>query len=251
MGLNRSTDYAQSQAKEQTALRLRLRDIAPARVRYGYRRVHVMLQREGWQVNPKRVYRLYRSEGLERRLKTHKKKQAALPRVPCPEVAAPNDRWSMDFVSDRLADGSSFRVLALGDNVSRVSPALEAARSLTGQRVTEVLDRAVATYGLPKTLHVDNGPEFAGQALDAWAYRRGVQLCFSRPGKPTDNAFCESFHGKLRTEFLNTHWFESLAEARSRLEEWRKEDNEARPHSSLGDLTPAEFLAQWPKPGSD
>jgi putative transposase len=115
--------------------------------------------------------------------------------------------------------------------------------------VTEVLDRAVTTYGLPKTLRVDNGPEFAGQALDAWAYRRGVQLCFSRPGKPTDNAICESFNGKLRTAFLNTHWFESLAEARSRLEEWRKEYNEARPHSTLGDLTPAEFLARWPESG--
>jgi putative transposase len=114
VGLNRSTYYYQSQAKEQTVLRMRIRDIAAARVRYGYRRVHVMLQREGWTVNHKRVYRLYRSEGLELRLKTRKKKHAALPRVPCPEVAAPNDRWSMDFVSDLLADGSSFRVLALG-----------------------------------------------------------------------------------------------------------------------------------------
>jgi len=128
---------------------------------------------------------------------------------------------------------------------------LEADRALTGRRVVLVLERAVAQYGLPARLQVDNGPEFAGQALDAWAYRRGVQLCFSRPGKPTDNAYCESFHGKLRDEFLNAHWFERLGQAQDRLEEWRKDYNEARPHSSLGDRTPAEFLANWMETGKD
>lgn len=249
-GLNRATFYYRSCAKDQSALRMRIRDIAAARVRYGYRRIHILLQREGWKVNHKRVYRLYRTEGLELRLKMRKKKQAALPRVPCPEATAPNDRWSMDFVSDRLADGRSFRVLALVDNVSRVSPALEADFSITGKRVTEVLDRAVALYGLPKTIRVDNGPEFSGKELDAWAYRRGVKLCFSRPGKPTDNAYSESFNGKLRAEFLDAHWFESMTEFRPSLEAWRKEYNEVRPHSSLGDLAPTEYLARWQKPGN-
>ena len=247
VGLSRSTYYYQSQARDQTALRLRIRDIAAARVRYGYRRVHIMLQREGWQVNHKRVYRLYRAQGLELRLKIRKKKRAAAPRGVTPAAAAPNDRWSMDFVSDRLADGRAFRVLALVDNVSRVSPVLAARSSWSGQQVTELLDQAIQRYGRPQMLQVDNGPEFAGKALDAWAYRRGVQLCFSRPGKPTDNAYCESFNGKLRAEFLDAHWFLDLSEAQQGLEEWRKEYNEVRPHSSLGDRTPAEFLAGCPK----
>ena len=229
-----------SQAKDQSALRIRIRDFATSRVRYGYRRIQILLQREGWKVNHKRVYRLYKQEGLELRLKTRKKKRVALPRAVCPEAAAPNDRWSIDFVSDRLSDGRAFRVLSLVDNVSRVSPALEADFKMTGERVCEVLNRAIVAHGLPKTIRLDNGPEFAGKALDAWAYRRGVKLCFSRPGKPTDNAFCESFNGKLRDEFLATHWFENMADVREHLEKWREEYNRFRPHSSLGDLSPFE-----------
>ncbi len=237
-----------SQAKDQSALRIRIRDFATSRVRYGYRRIQILLQREGWKVNHKRVYRLYKQEGLELRLKTRKKKRAALPRAVCPEATAPNDRWSIDFVSDRLADGRAFRVLSLVDNVSRVSPALEADFKMTGERVCEVLNRAIVAHGLPKTIRLDNGPEFAGKALDAWAYRRGVKLCFSRPGKPTDNAFCESFNGKLRDEFLTTHWFENMADVRVHLEMWREEYNRFRPHSSLGDLSPFEWLQSQPKP---
>jgi putative transposase len=237
-----------SQAKDQSALRIRIRDFATSRVRYGYRRIQILLQREGWKVNHKRVYRLYKQEGLELRLKTRKKKRAALPRAVCPEATAPNDRWSIDFVSDRLADGRAFRVLSLVDNVSRVSPALEADFKMTGERVCEVLNRAIVAHGLPKTIRLDNGPEFAGKALDAWAYRRGVKLCFSRPGKPTDNSFCESFNGKLRDEFLTTHWFENMADVRVHLEKWREEYNRFRPHSSLGDLSPFEWLQSKLKP---
>ena len=237
-----------SQAKDQSALRIRIRDFATSRVRYGYRRIQILLQREGWKVNHKRVYRLYKQEGLELRLKTRKKKRAALPRAVCPEATAPNDRWSIDFVSDRLADGRAFRVLSLVDNVSRVSPALEADFKMTGERVCEVLNRAIVAHGLPKTIRLDNGPEFAGKALDAWAYRRGVKLCFSRPGKPTDNAFCESFNGKLRDEFLTTHWFENMADVRVHLEKWREEYNRFRPNSSLGDLSPFEWLQSQLKP---
>lgn len=237
-----------SQAKDQSALRIRIRDFATSRVRYGYRRIQILLQREGWKVNHKRVYRLYKQEGLELRLKTRKKKRVALPRAVCPEAVAPNDRWSIDFVSDRLSDGRAFRVLSLVDNVSRVSPALEADFKMTGERVCEVLNRAIVAHGLPKTIRLDNGPEFAGKALDAWAYRRGVKLCFSRPGKPTDNAFCESFNGKLRDEFLATHWFENIADVRLHLETWREEYNRFRPHSSLGDLSPFEWLQRQLRP---
>ena len=154
-----------SQAKDQSALRIRIRDFATSRVRYGYRRIQILLQREGWKVNHKRVYRLYKQEGLELRLKTRKKKRVALPRAVCPEAVAPNDRWSIDFVSDRLSDGRAFRVLSLVDNVSRVSPALEADFKMTGERVCEVLNRAIVAHGLPKTIRLDNGPEFAGKAL--------------------------------------------------------------------------------------
>jgi putative transposase len=178
LGVARSTFRYQSNKDPQVALRIRLKDLAGTRVRWGYRRLHVLLQREGWQVNHKRVYRLYKQEGLELRVK-RKKKRVALPRVPCPAATKPNDRWSLDFVSDRLADGRANRVLTLVDNVSRVSPAIEVDFSLSGRRVTEVLDRAAALYGLPKAVCVDNGPEFSGKELDAWAYRRGVAICFS------------------------------------------------------------------------
>lgn len=231
----------------QVALRMRLKDLAGARVRWGYRKLHVLLRREGWAVNHKRVYRLYKQEGLELRTRT-KKKRASLPRVPCPPATAPNERWSLDFLTDRLADGRAFRVLTLVDNVSKVSPAIEVDFSLTGRRVTQVLDRAVAQYGLPKAICVDNGPEFSGRELDAWAYRHGVKLCFSRPGKPTDNAFAESFNGRVRQECLNTHWFEKIVEAQQVLEDWREEYNTERPHSSLGMKTPAEFAAAWQPP---
>jgi putative transposase len=183
LGVSRSSMRYQSRADQQGALRLRLKDLAAARVRWGYRRLHVLLGREGRKVNHKRVYRLYKQEGLELRLRT-KKKRAALPRVPCPQASAPNERWGLDFVSDRLADGRAFRVLTLVDNVSRVSPALEVDSSLTGKRVTRVLDRAAEVHGLPKALCVDNGPELSGRELDAWAYLKGVNLCFSRPGYP-------------------------------------------------------------------
>ena len=245
LGVSRSSMRYQNRADQQVALRLRLKDLAAVRVRWGYRRLHVLLGREGWKVNHKRVYRLYKQEGLELRMRPRRKKRAATPRVPCPPATAPNERWSMDFLAERLSDGRAFRVLTLVDNVSRVSPALEADSSLTGKRVTEVLDRAAALYGLPRALCVDNGPEFAGKELDAWAYRRGVKLCFSRPGKPTDNAFVESFNGRLRDECLSAHWFATLEEAKATLEAWRKEYNTERPHSSLGLKTPAEFAATW------
>jgi putative transposase len=229
---------------DQTALRMRLRDLAAARVRYGYRRLHVLLQREGWQVNHKRVYRLYRQEGLALRRRCRRKRASPV-RVMQHRAQAPNERWSMDFVSDTLATGQRFRALTLVDNFSRVSPAIEVDFSLTGRRVVAVLDQLKATYGIPKRLGVDNGPEFISKALDAWAHSNGVQLEFSRPGKPTDNALIESFNSRLRQDCLNQHWFYSIQEAQTSIEAWRQDYNMHHPHSALDYAAPQTFAWQW------
>lgn len=223
---------------------MRIRDLAAARVRYGYRRLHILLQREGWLVNHKRVYRLYRQEGLSLRLKTHKKRVSA-GRVLPPAPTAPNQRWSMDFMSDRLDDGRRFRILTLVDNMTRESLTIEVNRSFSGQAVADVLDWLAQTTGLPQVIQVDNGPEFVSKALDAWAHRRQVKLVFSRPGTPTDNPFIEAFNGRLRQECLDQNWFVSLDDARTLIEAWRQDYNLVRPHSSLGHLTPVAYKRNW------
>jgi putative transposase len=243
-GVPRSRCRYQSQAKDQTPLRQRLRELAAVRVRYGYRRLHVLLRREGWRVNHKRIYRLYREEGLSIRIK-QRKKRVSLPRVTPPPAERPNERWSIDFLTDSLVDGRRFRAMTIVDNVSRVSPAIEVDSSLKGEHVVAVLERLKETVGLPKRIAVDNGPEFISKALDAWAYRNQVTLEFSRLGKPTDNAFVESFNGHFRQECLDQHWFETLAEAREVIEAWRVDYNEERPHRALGQQVPAAFLASW------
>jgi putative transposase len=244
VGVSRSTWRYRSQAQDQTVLRLRLRDLAATRVRYGYRRLHVLLKREGWQVTHKRVDRLYREEGLGIRIK-RKKKRTCVPRVMPAPAQRPQERWSMDFLTDSLADGRRFRVLTLVENVSRVSPAIEADFSLTGERVVTTLEGLQQTIGAPARLAIDNGPEFISKALDTWAYRNGVQLEFSRLGKPTDNAFAESFNARFRDECLNQHWFASLEEVRTIVEGWRIEYNTERPHRALGQQTPAAWEAAW------
>ncbi len=241
-GVPRSSHRYRSVARDQDALRLRLRDLAAARVRYGYRRLHVLLRREGWPVNHKRVYRLYREEGLGIRVKRRRKRVSG-PRVLPPPAQRPQERWSLDFLTDSLADGRRFRALTIVDNVSRMSPAIEVGRSLTGERVVAVLERLKRTVGTPERIAVDNGPEFISKVLDAWAYRNGVRLEFSRPGKPTDNAFAESFNGRFRDECLDQHWFASLEEARRIVEDWRVEYNTERPHRALGQQTPAAWTA--------
>ena len=241
--LQRSVYYYHHRRDPQTELRLRLKDLAAARVRYGYERLHTLLRREGWQINLKRVYRLYHEEGLSLRLKT-KKKRISGRRVPLSRPAAPNECWSMDFVHDRLADGRPFRVLTLVDNFSRVSPAIECDFSFNGPRVVAVLER-LKENGLPQTIKVDNGSEFISKVVDAWAHRNGVKLEFSRPGKPTDNAYIESFNGKLRTECLDQNWFASLQEVKEKLNAQRKEHNTQRPHSALNFQTPEQFLRNW------
>jgi putative transposase len=243
-GIPRSSYRYRSAARDQTALRLRLRDLAATRVRYGYRRLHILLQREGWRVNHKRVYRLYREEGLGIRAKRRRKRVSGS-RVLLPPAHRPQERWSMDFLTDSLADGRRFRVLTIVDTVSRVSPAIEVGVSVTGERVVAVLERLRRTIGRPERIAIDNGPEFISKALDAWAYQNGVQLEFSRPGKPTDNAFAESFNGRFRDECLDQHWFASLEEVRQTVEAWRIDYNTQRPHRALKQQTPASWEAAW------
>ena len=243
----RSTWRYRSRARDQSALRVRLRDLAAVRVRYGYRRLHVLLQREGWTINHKRVYRIYREDGLGIRVK-RRRKRVSLPRVTPAPPLRPQERWSLDFLTDSLVDGRRFRVLTIVDNVSRVSPAIEVATSLTGERVVSVLERLRGTIGAPERIAIDNGPEFVSKALDAWAYRHAIRLEFSRLGKPTDNAFVESFNGHFRAECLDQHWFESVEEASQTIEQWRVDYNTERPHRSLKQQTPVAFAAAWEEP---
>jgi putative transposase len=228
----------------QDALRQRLRELAAVRVRFGYRRLTVLLKREGWRVNAKRIYRLYALEGLEVRTKP-RKKLASRARVPLPRATRPNERWSMDFVSARTADGRWFRTLTVLDLYTRESLALVADRSLTGVKVAAALSRVLQHRARPDAITVDNGGEFVSRAMDAWAYAHDVRLDFIRPGKPVENGFIESFNGKLRDECLNSHVFTSVAEAQTVLDAWRDDYNHVRPHSSLQDRTPAAMGAMW------
>jgi len=239
--LRRSSYRYQSMADEQAALRMRIRDLAAVRVSYGYRRLHVLLRREGWQVNHKRVYRLYRAEGLTLRRKTPRRRVAHQRREVRPTVATPNERWSMDFMSDELFDGRRIRLLTLVDHFTRESPAIAVDGSIGGHRVVSVLARLALQGRVPKTIAVDNGPEFISKVLDQWAYMNGVELDFSRPGKPTDNAMIESFNARVRQECLNENWFLSLEDAQEKVEAWRRHYNSERPHSALGQLAPEEF----------
>lgn len=191
-------------------------------------------------VNHKRTERIYHEEGLALR-KKRRRKGAAGARVVMPSPQRPNERWSMDFVSDSIVNGRRFRALAIVDDYSRECPAIEVDTSIGGARVVSVLERLSQTRGLPDVITLDNGPEFAGRYLDEWAFRNGVKLNFIRPGKPIENAFAESFNGRLRDECLNTNWFISLKHAREIIEDWRKDYNEVRPHSSLNHRTPMEY----------
>jgi putative transposase len=226
----------------QEALRMRLRELAGSRVRYGYRRLTVLLKREGWEVNAKRIYRLYSEEGLM--VRTQKRRERAQrQRVPLGRAVRPNHKWSMDFVAQRLPDGRWIRVLTVVDQFTRECLALHADNSLSGEKVATALDKVVALRGTPASITVDNGTEFASKAMDLWAYRNRVHLDFIRPGKPVENGYIESFNGKLRNECLNVEVFFTLADARRKLHLWRRDYNHYRPHSALADRTPAEFAA--------
>lgn len=244
MSAGRSTVRYVSVKPPQDALRRRLRELAEVRVAYGYRRLHVLLGREGWRVNAKRVYRLYKEEGLAMRKKVPRRRVSCMKRKVLPTAEQKNDRWSMDFVSDQLFDGRRFRTLTLVDNCTREALALYTAQRVKGIDVVGVLERIAKEHGLPGSIQVDNGPEFISKDVGLWAYWNKVKLDFSRPGKPTDNATIESFNARFRQECLNAHWFLSLDDARNKIEAWRQDYNGVRPHSSLSNLTPNEFAAR-------
>ena len=244
MGFLRSVQRYRSRRDPQTALRMRLKDLAAVRVRYGYRRLHVLLRREGWAVNHKRIHRVYAEEGLSIRTKLPRRKRAWRIRQGRPEVGGANEVWSLDFMADQLFDGRPFRILTVLDVHTREALSTAPRASFRAAQVVEVLDHLTRVRGRPRSLRVDNGPEFAGRLLDHWAYLNKVEIDFSRPGTPTDNAFIEAFNARLRAECLNASWFLSLADARDRIEEWRIHYNEERPHSALGNLTPRAFAEQ-------
>ncbi len=223
---------------------MRIKELAEARVRYGYRRLHVLLQREGWQVNHKRRYRLYSEEGLSIRPRSPRRRRACRYRSGRVDALGMNDVWAMDFLSDTLFDGRPFRILTIVDCHTREALATVARTNFRAYQVGEELDRIARIRGKPRSIRVDNGPEFAGRMLDQWAYLNKVELDFSRPGKPTDNAFIEAFNSRLRQECRNASWFLSMADARQRITDWRIDYNEERPHSALGNLTPSAFAAQ-------
>jgi putative transposase len=238
--LSESTYRYKSCRTEPEGLRERMLELAAERPRFGYRRIHVLLVREGWAINHKRIRRMYRQENLAV-LRKKRKRIAQTARRPKVMPEGPNERWSIDFVADSLATGRSFRTLNVVDDYTRECVAIEVDTSLSGERVARVLDQAIERRSQPKSLVMDNGPEFAGRVLDAWAYQRGIHLDFIRPGKPVENCFVESFNGKFRDECLNQHWLVSLDEARRTIEAWRLDYNRVRPHSSLGNVPPEEY----------
>jgi len=243
VGLSRTVVHYQSKAQpENEQLQARMVELAGERRRFGYRRLHALLKREGVDANHKRIFRLYQDAGLavKRRRKRHgvavEREQLALP-------CKPNQVWSMDFVSDALSNGRRIKVLTIVDDFTKEAVDLVVDHGISGQYVVRVLQRAAQFRGLPAAIRTDQGPEFTGKALDQWAYQNGVQLKLIEPGKPTQNAFIESFNGRFRDECLNDHWFTTLAEARIRIAASRRDYNEHRPHSALNYQTPAEFAA--------
>ena len=242
LALDRQTLRYRRRRHEDEALRTRTREIAEQKRRYGCPRIYVCLRREGWRVNHKKVKRIYyRDEGLSLRWR-RRKKAAAVPRMALPRPTRPGLCYAMEFVHDRLVTGRRFKCLTMTDLCSKEVPVIEVDVSIGGARVCRILDRLFLTRPLPEALILDNGPEFAGTALDAWAVQHGVHLHFIQPGKPVQNAFIESFNGKFRDECLNEHWFLTLREAQRVIEAWRREYNEERPHSAIENLTPMEFI---------
>ncbi len=240
IGTARSTVRYLGRRHDDAALRGRLRDLAAQRPRFGYRRLHALLRREGIRVNHKRVERLYRVEGLAvRRCRRKSPTRVLRGRPPAPQGA--NEQWALDFLQDALASGRTIRLLSVIDVFTRGALALEVDTSLPGSRVVRVLERLGGERPLPAQLVLDNGPELISCVLDQWAHEHAVTLHFIDPGKPIQNAHCESFHGRLRDECLNEHWFLGLSDARRIVEDWRQDYNRDRPHSALGYQTPLEF----------
>lgn len=244
IGCQRMTVRYRSRRRADPKLRERLVALARERRRFGYRRLLIFLRREGFVVNHKRLFRLYREERLMVR-KRGGRKRALGSRTPMPVPTRPNELWALDFVSDQLVSGRRFRILAIYDVCTRRCLLAVADFSLSGRRVARELDRLIAVHGKPKAIGSDNGTELTSNAILAWTAETGVDWHYIAPGKPVQNAFIESFNGRLRDEFLNETLFTSLAQARAALEEWRRDYNTVRPHSRIGWLTPAAYAEQF------
>ena len=241
--LYHSAFYYKHHRREDRPLRKRINEIARSRVRYGMWRIYTLLRREGWKDNHKRVRRVYKEEGLNLRSKRPRRNKSGAHRLERPETLNLYQCWSMDFVSDALFDGRKFRALTIVDNCSRECLAISVGQSLKGYDVVAALEELRLQRGLvPQRIQTDNGSEFISKEIDRWAYENKVIMDYSRPGKPTDNPFVESFNGSFRDECLNIHWFLSLEDAVEKIEAWRQEYNHYRPHSSLNDLTPIEYV---------
>ena len=239
--LHRSVWYYKSNERDDSLLRMRMKEIAHTRVRYGCWRIFTLLRREGWRDNHKRVHRLYCLEGLNLRTNRKKRIRSGSHRLERPDLISINQCWSMDFVSDQLFNGKKFRALTIVDNFSRKCQAIYVGQSIKGQDVVSVMERIKVYQSIvPQRIQVDNGSEFISKDFDKWAYENGVTLDYSRPGKPTDNPFIESFNGSFRDECLNVNWFLSLEDAFNKIEAWRQDYNSYRPHSSLKGKTPNE-----------
>ena len=245
LGLSRSSFRYAKTRDPQDWLRTRIKEIARSRVRYGYKRIHVQLRREGLLFNKKRIHRLYCLEGLQLRPKRPRRNVSASHRkfeqIPSKCI---NDCWAMDFVADQLHDGRKMRILTVIDTFTRECLATTVGPKLKSENVVETLTKIVHERGVPSRIFCDNGSEFAGRITDLWAYTNKVTLAFSRPGKPTDNAFIESFNGSFRDECLNLHWFEDYKDAKIKIESWRSDYNQSRPHRALNNLSPNEYAAQ-------
>ncbi len=222
---------------------MRLRELAASRPRFGYRRLHMLLRREGWKINHKLVYRLYSEEGLALRRRKPRRRRSVVARRGRPEPTRANQAWSMDFMHDALANGRTLRIFTLIDVHTRECLALKPATGFSGASVAQVLADVSIERPLPERILVDSGTEFTSKALDAWAYRNRVKLDFSRRGRPGDNAHIEAFNSLVRRECLSQHWFRSLEEALSILEDWKEEYNNDRPHGSLRQMPPARYRA--------
>lgn len=245
-GLWRSTrQYEPKPDAEAEKLSIRLRELAERRTTWGCPMLHAIVKREGLVVNHKRTERIYKEERLSLKLRRPKTKKVSELRAPLIPVENPNERWSMDFIHSRLINGRRIKSLTIVDDCSREAPAIETDTSIPGVRVVRVLDQLKDTRGLPKVIVIDNGPEFSGRVLDDWAWRNDVKLHFIDPGKPQQNAFIESFNATFRKDCLNQNWFYTLEEAKEEIEKWRLDYNAYRPHSSLEDLTPNEFMKQF------
>lgn len=244
MKIARSQYYYKPHPRDDRAERSRIREIADTRVRYGMWRIHTLLRREGWLINHKKTHRIYCEEGLNLRSKRPRRSVAAAHRMERPDLSGPDEAWSMDFVADNLFNGRHLQALTVVDNFSRECLAITVDRALRGPDVVETMRQVVSQRKAPARIQVDNGSEFISKVLDLWAYENEVTLDFSRPGKPTDNPFIESFNGSFRDECLNLNWFLSLDDAREKIESWRQDYNEYRPHQSLGGMTPAEYVKQ-------